>query len=354
MILTFKSQIVPSSIQENILWDLSEKCRLLYNLGLLERYTVWELNKKLNNKENIFISYIDQQNALPKLKSIYPEYKWVYSKVLQMVLRTLDRDFNSFATLCRKKDSNAHPPKFKGKKYFTTLKYNQHGFRIKKNFLTISHKHPLKHPLTFKISFLPVEKIKQTEIYFDIKQKKWYACFNCEVKTPSYQDNGLYQAFDVGIENIVSGLNSQGKFLQIVNKRPEKYWRKKISEIQSKRDNCKRYSNKWTRYNTRLFQMNRKLANQIRDFQHKISKKIISNTKSNTLIFGKPSIKSMIKNKNFKKTNIKTKSLHFSIQNTGILSRFIELVTYKAEKVGKKVLPIDESYTTKIWLNSIF
>ena len=42
------------------------------------------------------------------------------------------------------------------------------------------------------------------------------------------------------------------------------------------------------------------------------------------------------------------KTLNFSLQNTGTMARFIELVTYKAEKLGKRVIPIDEAYTTLI------
>ena len=97
--------------------------------------------------------------------------------------------------------------------------------------------------------------------------------------------------------------------------------------------------------------MIRKLANQLRDFQHWLSNRIVSNTKANTLIFGKPSVKTMAQktkgtgNSRHKKAN---KSLHFSLQNTGTIARFIELVSYKAEKLGKRVLPIDEDYTTLI------
>jgi len=47
--------------------------------------------------ERGLISYTDQQNALPDLKNRYPEYQWVYSKVLQSVLRTLDADYKSVA-----------------------------------------------------------------------------------------------------------------------------------------------------------------------------------------------------------------------------------------------------------------
>ena len=36
------------------------------------------------------------------------------------------------------------------------------------------------------------------------------------------------------------------------------------------------------------------------------------------------------------------------LQNTGSMSRFIELVAYKTQKVGKRVILIDEAHTTQI------
>ena len=43
----------------------------------------------------------------------------------------------------------------------------------------------------------------------------------------------------------------------------------------------------------------------------------------------------------------KSKSLNCATQNTGFLGRFTEFLAYKAELVGKKVIRIDEAYTSK-------
>ena len=42
------------------------------------------------------------------------------------------------------------------------------------------------------------------------------------------------------------------------------------------------------------------------------------------------------------------KTLHYALQNTGSMSCFIELVAYKAKRLGKRVIPINEAYTTQI------
>jgi putative transposase len=349
MFLTYKTRIFPTNIQKYILWDLAEKCRLLYNFALAERKIVWEQAKQFPKTQREYLTYIDQQNALPQLKKRYPEYRWVYSKVLQMVLRTLDADFKSFFALRKKDDKTARPPKFKRKRVFYPLKYNQSGFKLEGENLSLSHHHPSQERLDFSLSYLPVGKVKQVELYYDHLHQQWYVSFNCEVEVQAYQDNGLYQAFDSGINNIVSAYNSQGKFLQIPNRRPEKYWRKKIAAVQAKRDHCKVYSRKWHFYNDKMQHMIRKLANQLKDWQHKLSKIIVTNTKANTLIFGKPAVKKMVKKSSRNSRVPKArKTLHYPLQNTGSMSRFIKLVAYKAKKVGKRVILIDEAYTSQI------
>ena len=71
--LTQKIRIFPNNEQEEVLWFLSEGCRLLYNFALSERKTAWK-------ETNESITYTMQQNQLPELKKEYPEYGMVYSK----------------------------------------------------------------------------------------------------------------------------------------------------------------------------------------------------------------------------------------------------------------------------------
>ncbi len=137
MQLTQKIRIYPTKEQEDVLWRLSERCRLLYNFALGHRNKIYE-------EYNASVTYDMQQDELPILKQKYPEYGWVHSKVLQMVLRVLDADFKSFIALKKnvkecKGDENAKPPGFKGRDYFVTMDYNQSGFNIENGKITLSH-----------------------------------------------------------------------------------------------------------------------------------------------------------------------------------------------------------------------
>lgn len=333
---------------------LSEKCRLIYNFALEERIKNWEENHEKSTEERSYITYIDQQNALPTIKKRYPEYSWVYSKVLQMVLKRLDNDFKSFLSLRNGGKKNARPPRFKGKEYFTALTFNQSGFKLdtKKQTISFSHKYPSGTELKFHLPWIPQFEgvIKQAEIYQD-NMKRWFILLAIEVKEPTYTDNGLYQAIDLGIINLVTAVNIHGRFIQIRNRRPDLYWRNKIREVQSRRDRCRKLSNKWYFFDKKLRKMKRKLANQLLDFQHKISKRVVENTRANMIIIGALSVKRMIR-RTKRTTGISCqlnaqKTLNHSLVNTGFMGRFAKFLTYKAQKIGKRVTRIDESYTSK-------
>ncbi|MFX0204640.1 MAG: RNA-guided endonuclease InsQ/TnpB family protein [Candidatus Hodarchaeota archaeon] len=192
------------------------------------------------------------------------------------------------------------------------------------------------------MTFKPKGKIKQVEIFRDYR-KRWFLAVNCEIPSKPYYDNGFYQAIDLGISNIVSAVNLESKFIQIKNKRPDSYWRKKTAELKSKRDCCKKNSYRWNWYHQKLGRMINKESNQLKDFQHKISKVIVTNTKANTIIVGDLAIKKMVRKNKLESQ----KTLNYSLQNTGHMNRFVRFLSYKAEKLGKKVVRISEKNTTK-------
>jgi putative transposase len=342
MYLTKKIKINPTEEQVDVLWQLSEQCRRLYNYALTERKDAWKTEQRS-------VKYVEQQNQLPVLKVKFPEYNIVYSKVLQSVLKKLDANYKSFFSLWKNGDKSARPPKFRSGKYFMTLVYNQSGFKINNGKLSFSHK-VNEIPLSFEIgNAFDLLTIKQIEIYNDNPYKgrgNFYVSITYEENPiKEYVDNDLYQAIDLGITKIVTAVNTQGKFFEVKTPRVDQYWNTKIDSIKSRRDHCKKRSKRWNRLHKTYRKMEAKKSNQIKDFQHKLSKTMIENTRANTIIVGDLNVKSMAQSKRV--TGKRKRSLNRSTQNQGYLSRFIEFLTYKAELAGKKVIRIDESYTSK-------
>jgi putative transposase len=339
MHLTAKVKIYPTEEQLKVLWELSDRCCSLYNLALADRKDAWKNDRKSTK-------YVDQQNKLPEFKKNNPEYKVVYSKVLQGILKKLDANYKSFFALRKNGDTNARPPNFKSHKYFQTIPYNQSGFYQARNYMYFTHK-VNDTELVFDIG-KKFENIKQIEIYNDNPfnaKGDFYISVVYEIATPEYIDNGLYQANDAGITKIVTAVNSNGKFFEVKTPRSDKYWQPKIDSIKSKRDHCKKKSTKWVRLHNVYRKMEKKKSNQLRDFQHKLSKKMVNNTKANTIIVGDLKVKNMAQSKKLK--GKRKRAMNRSNQNQGYLSRFIEFLTYKAELIGKRVIKIDESYTSK-------
>jgi putative transposase len=180
-----------------------------------------------------------------------------------------------------------------------TLCYNQSGLDIEGNTISFSHRHPSKTELKFDISHYPlkkrVKKIKQVELF--TKKGKWFVALAYEIHEPEYADNGKYQAIDLGVSNHVSAVNLEGKFVQIKNRRADLYWKDKLEDVHSKRDHCKKGSNRWKRYHHTYCKMKMKCANQLRDFQHKVSKQIAEHTKAHTIILGELNVKQIARKK---------------------------------------------------------
>ncbi len=354
--LATKVKIHPTKEQQQILWALAENCRLIYYFANKERKEWWDQNKDLPKSQQDLANkptYNSQSAQLPKLKQKYPRYKQNYSKTLQATLKHLEADYKSFLALRRNGDKTAKPPRFKGKKYFTTIHYNQSGFKIEGTKITFSHFYPTKETKEVDLTFqmqgkfdLVDKKVKQVTIFQIYKTKEFFLSIIYEPQMPDYQDNGIYQAIDQGVINLVATVNSHsGKTITVKNKRVDKYWQPKIKEVQSIRDHCKKFSNRWRWYNDKLNKMIRKQANQQKDYQHKISKKIVENTKANTIIIGDLNAKEMSQKERGDKKN--DKSRHRSMQNSGSIARFARFLTYKAKKVGKKVIRISERNSSK-------
>ncbi len=407
MELTLKFSIDVTKEQEEVSWILSEKVRLLYNFALEHRNYIYDTT-------GTSITYTQQQDDLPELKRKYPEYEWVYSKVLQMALHSLDNDFHSF-TSKRKGDKTAQKPGFKGSQHFTTMTWNQSGFKIEDGYVVLQHYYNYNTktyvPLRFKIPedlmkntdidlnlMYGFEKIKQITFYRGepyIKKDSQY-CLSIVYDYPMYplKDNNLYQAIDLGINKTVTAVNMEGKFFEINNPRKDLYWNPIIDSIQSNRDHCKKtvekvkgiidvevrdkkgrilkddngqvktiekeidrkfteVSNRWDRLNDTKKRCHKKCSNQIHDDLHKWSDMMVKNTKSNTIIIGKLNVKDMsqsgikIKNNTGDVIKIKSKKLNRSTQNQGYISKFVGFLTYKAEKIGKRIIEISEVNTTK-------
>jgi putative transposase len=83
------------------------------------------------------------------------------------------------------------------------------------------------------------------------------------------------------------------------------------------------------------------MTNQIKNFQHVQSKRLVEQTQATTIVVGDLKAKKMVQN------NQTCNSIHRGVHNTGTFHRFINMLIYKSQRIGKRVIKLDEAYTTK-------
>jgi putative transposase len=85
----FKYKLDPTLEQERQLFWILTRCRESYNAGLQERRDAWKMRR-------VSIGYYEQKAELPGMKEVRPEYKDIYSQVLQdVILRWIGRSKSS-------------------------------------------------------------------------------------------------------------------------------------------------------------------------------------------------------------------------------------------------------------------
>ncbi|EQB73655.1 MAG: transposase, IS605 OrfB family [Ferroplasma sp. Type II] len=90
----YKFRIYPNKEQIKKIDYILDLSYNLYNAMLEQRKMAYELKKDFYY--NINVNYTYQQNQLPELKKEFPEYKYIYSQVLQDVANRLDKAYDNF------------------------------------------------------------------------------------------------------------------------------------------------------------------------------------------------------------------------------------------------------------------
>jgi putative transposase len=99
---TYKYRLEPTTVQERMMAFVVRRCRELYDAALQERKEAWE-------KSGVSVSEAMQSAQLPGIKVVRPEYRDIYSQVLQDVLTRLDRAFQRFFARVKAGETPGYP-----------------------------------------------------------------------------------------------------------------------------------------------------------------------------------------------------------------------------------------------------
>jgi putative transposase len=316
--------------QKLILNTLSNEHRLLYNF-LLEKAKNNLDFKKLNNHYKDFRSL----NNLT-----------INSKSSQNTCLGLINNIKSYLTLKKKDKTAKFPYKFKSYKFFCSfiLDYNNGcgGFKLNNGCLELnlnSVKNKLIINLPNYVSDINNDNIKI--ITFSKQNEDYYLSLVYQEPSKKLELNiDNYLSIDLGYSTLLTGITDK-ETIKVNNLKQTKL-QHYIESLQSKKDKLIKNSRKFKKINKSFNKLKTKLSNKQKDYQHKVSKKVIDYCIENRigkLIIGDIKVKKVIKEQN-KKINGISKS-------TG-LGRFKTFLEYKSKNAGIETKLINEAFTSKI------
>ena len=309
--LSYKFRLYPNKNQEKTLELSLDICRQTYN----------HLLEELNNQTKIERNKI--QHKIVELKKINPDMKKVYSKTLQYECHRLFSNLSSLAVK-KKRGKKVGKLRFKGKQWFKTMNFNQSGYKLDGNRLYIS-----------KIGKIKINRHREINgnikhIFIKQQSGKWYAILVTDENT-NLQKGKAVIGIDLGIINYLVDSNGNKVKNPKFREKGKMCLKRGHQDISRK----KKGSNNREKAKKKLEKKYIKITNQRNDFLHKLSTNMIKNNK--LIAIEDLNIQKMSQQKHYNARNIMDASW----------GKFIQMLEYKAESAGVRVIKINPKDTTK-------
>ena len=312
MLKAYKYRLYPNKEQATLINKHIGACRFVYNLAL-------EVKNYAYMNQKISLSCIDLVNQLPALKLQCEWLKEVDSQALQQSVINLDKAFTQFFK------HGANFPNFKKKIGNNQSFRSPHSKLIK-----------LKDNKIFLPKFKSgIKIVMEREFIGEIKSAtisktstdKYFVSILVDNKKELPKKKKVIDATTIGIDLGLSHFIITSNGNKIDNPR---YLRNSISRLkvlQRRLRNKKKGSANKKKAYKKIAIIHEKVANQRKDFLHKLSTQLINN--HDTLCIEDLNISNMVKNH----------KLALSISDVG-WGMFVEFCKYKAEWSGKNILQI--------------
>ena len=317
MLKAYKYRIYPTSEQKLYLAKTFGCTRFIYNKMLEDRIKSYEENKDLDIKA---IKY----PTPAQYKEEYPWLKEVDSLALANAQINLDKAYKNFF-----RDKSVGFPKFKSKKTnrFSYTTNNQNGtIYIDGNFVKIP-KLKSKIKIVLHRQFKGI--IKSATISKTPSNQYYISILVVDTENISLPKNDNKIGIDLGIKEFAICSNGD-RFDNPKNLRKSE---KKLAKLQN--DLSRKVKGSNNRYKARLkvAKLHQRIANQRRDFLHKLSTKIIS--ENQVIVLEDLRVKNMLQNKKLAK----------SISEVS-WGEFRTMLEYKASWNGREIVIAPPNYAS--------
>ena len=309
----FKFRLEPNQQQKVLINKTLGCCRFLYNQMLEEK----QLKYKLKDK-----------SKLKTEKEYKIEFDWlkeVDSISLQQTRIDLKISYTNFFRKIKQKQKTSlrfksrHNPK----KSYRTISINN-SIRIEENYIRL----PKLGFVRFKKSREVAGKIKSVTVSKNILGS-YYISVLCEAEIQKLPELDTKIGIDLGLKEFC--ITSNNEFVS--NPRYLRKSEEKLKKAQRKLSKRVKGSNGRFKQQKKLFKIHQKIRNQRLDFLHKLSTKLIS--ENQVICLEDLQVKNMVKNRCLAK----------SISDVS-WSKFVELLKYKADWYGRKLVQIDKFFSS--------
>ncbi len=271
------------------------------------------------------LSRIDQQKILTRDKKNTLYLTNIHSQVLQDVLFRVEKAYKAFFRRVKERNSKAGYPRFKSFGRYGSFTYPQSGFSIVPGRLKLSKIGHIKLKLHRNINGF----VKTCAIKKEID--KWYVCFSVEYEPVPRQIPSKTVGIDVGIKSFAVLSNG----MVIDNPKYLMWAEERLVKKQRRLSNKKKGSNNRKKAKKTCAVLHKKVSNQRKDFQHKLSRELVGN-------YGYIRVEDL-QIKNMARNHSLAKSIH----DAG-WGQFLTFLTYKAEEAGCHVEKVNPRNTSKM------
>ena len=275
----YNFRLYPNKQQEKKLFSARRLHCYLYNACIAHRRYEWRKNQQS-------VDYFEQQNCLPEFKKEWFEFAELNSQTLQGTVKRVDLAYNSFFQGLRKL------PRFKSIRQYSGWTYpGKSGYKVESNG---KHGQLILRDLGITLRMRGQAKqwgqVSTVTIVYKPSLNHWYASItvkipqqDCRFGVNSPLKYNSMVAFDLGTATAITCYDGS-EFVEIENpyftKVAEAKIQQKSQALRRKRAPNRKQkiqaSNRWKKGRKKVSKLQRKVANQRQDWQHKVTSDLAS------------------------------------------------------------------------------